>query len=129
MALSGTTSNSIDRYAAHRARLPANRLRIFHATRWRAICARNRASAAFLDDERELSRSGQTVASETRVIEGCAITSRRVVMLCESVVEVESAPTWTPQGRREPPPDWQTVDCALRTIARRRAALDADEAR
>jgi hypothetical protein len=42
----------------------------------------------------------------------------------------DSAPTWAP-SRREPQTagDWRTVDRALRSIARRRAALDGDEAR
>ena len=46
----------------------------------------------------------------------------------ESWVEVESAPTWAgvPAG---PGMNWRTVDRALRAIRRRRAALDADEAR
>jgi hypothetical protein len=38
----------------------------------------------------------------------------------------DSTPTWThPTERR----DWKTIDRALRSNARRRAALDADEAR
>ena len=54
-------------------------------------------------------------------------------MLCEAAVEIEVAPTWTPDkmgsGARDAQPDWKAVDRALRTIAQRRAALDADEAR
>ena len=54
-------------------------------------------------------------------------------MLSESVVEghgaADAAPTWASEPRREPKPDWQTIDRALRAIARRRAALDAEEAR
>ncbi len=50
-------------------------------------------------------------------------------MLCDSVVETEATPTWTPAPRRETKPDWQTIDRALRTIARRQAELDAEEAR
>ena len=42
-------------------------------------------------------------------------------------VEVEVAPTWASEPRHETT-DWRTVDRALRSIAQRRAALDADEA-
>jgi hypothetical protein len=44
-------------------------------------------------------------------------------------VEVEAAPTWAPESGGEAEGAWQSVDHALRTIAQRRAALDADEAR
>ena len=50
-------------------------------------------------------------------------------MLLEAAVEIEAAPTWAPQHKYKAPTDWQSVDRALRTIAGRRAALDADEAR
>jgi HNH endonuclease/RuvA, C-terminal domain len=43
------------------------------------------------------------------------------------VIEIEGAPTWAYEHGAQR--DWHTVDRALRTIARRRAALDADEAR
>jgi HNH endonuclease len=46
----------------------------------------------------------------------------------EAADEVESAPTWAPAQGHEATPDWHTVDRALRAIAQRRAALDADEA-
>jgi hypothetical protein len=42
-------------------------------------------------------------------------------MLQEHAVEFGGAPTW---GN-----DWRVVDGALRAIAKRRAGLDADEAR
>ena len=48
-------------------------------------------------------------------------------MLSEAAVEIEVAPTWAPENKGEVQ-DWQSVDRALRTIARRRATLDADEA-
>jgi hypothetical protein len=46
-----------------------------------------------------------------------------------SVFHVEQTPMWTvpPRGRTEP--RWKTVDRALRELASRRAALDAEEAR
>jgi hypothetical protein len=47
----------------------------------------------------------------------------------ESSVEVESAPTWAGAAHPAPELDWRVVDRALRAIRRRRAALDADEAR
>jgi hypothetical protein len=56
----------------------------------------------------------------------------------ESVVEAESvavgvgtAAVWAQDGdgQCDPPRDWRAVDRALRTIARRRAGLDAEEAR
>ena len=50
-------------------------------------------------------------------------------MLREAAVEITAAPSRAPEGRREARPDWQTVDRALRTIAHRQAALDAEEAR
>ena len=50
-------------------------------------------------------------------------------MLLEAVVDIEAAPTWAPENKCEAHTDWQSVDRALRTIAGRRAALDADEAR
>ncbi|HEX7941871.1 MAG TPA: HNH endonuclease signature motif containing protein, partial [Gemmatimonadaceae bacterium] len=48
----------------------------------------------------------------------------------DAVVEIAPTPTWA----HEPPPrnaglDWKAVDRALRSIRRRRAALDAEEAR
>src|SRR5882757_188815 len=47
----------------------------------------------------------------------------------DSMFEV-SLPAKSPsRERRGSPAHWQTIDQALRTIARRRAALDADEAR
>ncbi len=45
-------------------------------------------------------------------------------MLSGTVIEVEGAPTWVHENT-----SWREVDRELRTIARRRAALDADEAR
>src|SRR5512144_2601835 len=42
---------------------------------------------------------------------------------------IEAAPTWAPPYKGEAQGEWQAVDHALRTIARRRAVLDADEAR
>src|SRR5436305_15290488 len=50
-------------------------------------------------------------------------------MLREAGIEIEAAPTWAPEQRHDTRSDWQSVDRALRTIARRRAALDAEEAR
>jgi len=50
-------------------------------------------------------------------------------VLYDTVVEVEATPTWTFERASEADYDWQLVDRALRTIAQRRAALDADEAR
>src|SRR5258708_15936758 len=47
----------------------------------------------------------------------------------ESDVEIDPKPTWTSELRRPGEPRWSTVDQALRAIALRRAALDADEAR
>ena len=49
-------------------------------------------------------------------------------MLSDAAVEIEAAPTWAPEGQGGGQADWQSVDRALRTIARRRATLDADEA-
>src|ERR1041384_8176025 len=54
-----------------------------------------------------------------------------------SALEIEPAPTWAParraERRLEKQPgkqlDWRAVDRALRAIGKRRAALDADEAR
>src|SRR5512140_201792 len=40
-----------------------------------------------------------------------------------------SMPTWASPNQCEAKGDWQLVDRALRTIAQRRAALDAEEAR
>jgi len=48
-------------------------------------------------------------------------------VVAQAAVEAES--TWAFECQREVHSDWQAVDLALRTIARRRAALDADEAR
>jgi len=47
----------------------------------------------------------------------------------ESGAEVETEVTWTPGQRSAESADWRSVDRALRRIAHRRAALDADEAR
>ncbi len=43
-------------------------------------------------------------------------------------IDEGGAPMWAPEGTRRPR-DWRAVDRALRAIARRRATLDADEAR
>jgi HNH endonuclease len=42
--------------------------------------------------------------------------------------EAEAEPTWAPVQEHAANPDWHTVDRALRAIAQRRAALDAEEA-
>ncbi|HEX7841240.1 MAG TPA: HNH endonuclease signature motif containing protein [Kofleriaceae bacterium] len=47
----------------------------------------------------------------------------------ESEGEVDLALMWTSELRRPGEPRWRTVDQALRAIAQRRGALDADEAR
>jgi hypothetical protein len=50
-----------------------------------------------------------------------------------SSTDLESAPAWGPSPLHDPKtaarPDWRTVDLALREIAARRAALDAEEVR
>ncbi|MGE5183347.1 MAG: hypothetical protein ACM31C_14855, partial [Acidobacteriota bacterium] len=46
-------------------------------------------------------------------------------MFSGNSIEVEAAPTWAHETKT----DWRAVDRELRAIARRRAALDADEAR
>src|SRR5262245_65120305 len=48
-----------------------------------------------------------------------------------TAIELETCPvpTWADFDPREPARDWRAVDRALRAIARRRAALDAEEAR
>src|SRR5690349_24127514 len=45
--------------------------------------------------------------------------------MMSGAIEVEGAPTWAHDSNT----DWRTVDRALRAIAKRRAGLDADEAR
>src|SRR3954463_10502988 len=50
-------------------------------------------------------------------------------MLRDSSVEVETRSTWAfeaPEGQQA---NWQRVDRALRSLAQRRAGLDAEEAR
>src|SRR5258706_16238520 len=47
-------------------------------------------------------------------------------MMTMGNVVSESAPTWAREMDR---PDWKQIDQALRSIAARRAALDAEEAR
>jgi len=47
----------------------------------------------------------------------------------EAAVEIAAAPSWAPEVRGKTRPDWQTVDRALRTIAHRKAVLDAEELR
>jgi 5-methylcytosine-specific restriction endonuclease McrA len=50
-------------------------------------------------------------------------------MLSGNTIEVvEAAPAWA-RGNNDTAHDWTQIDRALRSIARRRAALDADEAR
>ena len=49
-------------------------------------------------------------------------------MLREAAVELEAGYTWAFERPTESRFDWQSVDRALRTIARRRALLDAEEA-
>ena len=46
-----------------------------------------------------------------------------------TTIFAEQAQPWTFETTSAPPPDWRAVDTALRSIAKRRAALDAEEAR
>jgi hypothetical protein len=47
----------------------------------------------------------------------------------DTVVEVDFTPkSWAPVDQQKAEPRWRVVDRALRDIAVRRAALDADEA-
>ena len=53
-------------------------------------------------------------------------------MLCETAIQtqMEAAPTWAPMtDARAGRADWRVVDRALRSIATRRAGLDAEELR
>jgi hypothetical protein len=47
----------------------------------------------------------------------------------EAMIEIGHAPVWAPGSMRDTRLDWKAVDGALRSIRRRRAALDAEEAR
>jgi hypothetical protein len=78
--------------------------------------------------DHESSHSGQMRAPENCVLEENTTSGRRVVVLQEAAFEIEAAPTWAPENQRTAQAEWQSVDLALRTIARRRATLDADEA-
>jgi hypothetical protein len=49
--------------------------------------------------------------------------------LGDAMIGIAQAPTWTPGARQSDRLDWKAVDRALRSIRRRRAALDAEEAR
>ena len=74
------------------------------------------------------------IAVETAAEVDAATMCRRVGMRGEAASEgeaadeAEAAPTWAPAQGHAANPDWHTVDRALRAIAQRRAALDADEA-
>src|SRR3954464_5395814 len=63
---------------------------------------------------------------------GCDIVQEKV-MLRDAVetthLEVGAVVSWGAEQQAVPKLDWQTVDRALRTIRRRRATLDAEEAR
>ena len=50
-------------------------------------------------------------------------------MFSNAAFEVDAAPTWAPTGAKKVEADWRTVDRALRSIGKRRAGLDAEEAR
>jgi len=50
-------------------------------------------------------------------------------VLQQAAFEVDATPMWAPGDQQGAQADWHSVDRALRTIARRRAALDAEEAR
>src|ERR1044071_8762691 len=51
-------------------------------------------------------------------------------MLCETAIQMEAASTWVPvTDARAGRADWRVVDRALRSIAARRAGLDAEELR
>src|SRR3954470_22658709 len=73
------------------------------------------------------------MASKTHVLEAGATSCRRRAMLRDAVetthLEVGAVVSWAAEQQAVPKLDWQTVDRALRTIRRRRAALDAEEAR
>src|SRR5690349_7682730 len=47
----------------------------------------------------------------------------------DAMMDIAQAPVWTPGSPRNTRLDWKAVDGALRSIRRRRAALDAEEAR
>jgi hypothetical protein len=88
------------------------------------------------DDVHEMSSSAQTRASKKGVLEG-VVNEREMIMLCstgeEAVFHVEPESTWASSTsastyQRETEPRWRIVDRALREIALRRAALDAEEA-
>jgi hypothetical protein len=49
--------------------------------------------------------------------------------LGDAMIGIAQAPTWAPDARQSDQLDWKAIDRALRSIRRRRAALDAEEAR
>src|ERR1044071_1284599 len=87
----------------------------------------------FLADHCPSSHCVQTIAPKTRVLEAIREIVLKKVMLRDtaSEAEVEIAPvtSWGSEQRSVSGPDWRRVDRALRAIRRRRAALDAEEAR
>jgi hypothetical protein len=83
------------------------------------------------DDDRESSRSAQTMASKTHVLEAMRDIVQETGMLRDGIedaaIEIEPALTWPTDHRPDVRPDWRTVDRALRAIRRSCAALDAEE--
>src|ERR1041384_8350170 len=130
--MNGIMSNPLDGLMVTSAHDTANRALIFAVTRLCALCERIRMRSTFFAGRCESSRSAQTMVSKNSVLESDTQYRRRLVMLREEIeqatVGVESALTWAPPAPAAEP-DWRTVDRALRAIGKRRAALDADEAR
>jgi hypothetical protein len=90
----------------------------------------------FLADRRQFSHSAQAIASKTHVLEAMRDIVQENVMLREAAngagetgIEIGLVTTWGAEKRPAPASDWRVVDRALRTIRRRRSALDAEEAR
>ncbi|HMG20493.1 MAG TPA: hypothetical protein VK607_04220, partial [Kofleriaceae bacterium] len=98
------------------------------------VCA---AGAIFRRQTRIVAQRANHGAEIPRARSDSANAGRRPSMRLDSCeqqsVERQVTPTWAHEPPRESSaetrPDWQTVDRALRQIATRRAALDAEEAR
>jgi hypothetical protein len=101
-------------------------------TRWFALCERNCAVPSISRETAPFVALCANNASKTHVLEVMHEIAQEKVMLREAASEVEieigSVASWGSEWS-VPGPDWRRVDRALRAIRRRRAVLDAEEAR
>src|ERR1043166_8980164 len=92
-------------------------------------CARFSADTSFLGGSRGIVAQRGRQGDRNSHAMSTRVTSRRVAVLREAEIAIDGAPTWAKELRGEATDDWQSIDRALRRIARGHAELDAEEMR